>query len=113
MSEQSLKLIEIVIITIISIIYIILLTFILEAYYNDTESMEIRILQLEKRLTSLESKINNYDRYIEAELRTAKIRVFFEDIEKENNTQESGDDKMPCGRKGRPKGSKNIGGRRK
>lgn len=78
--------IEIVIITIISIIYIILLTFILKAYYNDTESMEIRILQLEKRIDK---------------------------IEKENNTQESGDDKMPCGRKGRPKGSKNIGGRRK
>lgn len=109
--------IEIVIITIISIIYIILLTFILKAYYNDTESMEIRILQLEKRIDKFENSggfiipyNSDFDKFD-----LNKIINWLKEMkeEKENNTQESGDDKMPCGRKGRPKGSKNIGGRRK
>lgn len=105
--------IEIVIITIISIIYIILLTFILKAYYNDTESMEIRILQLEKRIDKIEKDLSWGYEHQEEQIEELFLIIKNEVIEKENNTQESGDDKMPCGRKGRPKGSKNIGGRRK
>lgn len=106
----------ILVIIICSILYIImisLLYYLYVKYKQDYKEVEERLIELEKRLTRVESKINNYDRYIEAELHTAKLRLFFEDIKKENNTQEGCDCDMPCGRKGRPKGSKNIGGRRK
>lgn len=91
------------VIIICSILYIILyslLYYLYIEYKRDYNEIEIR-------LTRLESKINNYDRYIENELKTAKLRMFFEDIKKENNTQESGEYDMPCGRK------KGRGGRRK
>ena len=40
----------IIVVSIISLVYIILLTLILIAYYRDTSDIELRILELEKRI---------------------------------------------------------------
>lgn len=85
----------------------ILLTIILRAYYRDTTDLEKRMLINEKRIEELQLKIKNYDTYIEHELRTAKLRMFFDELKKENNTQEGSECEMPCGRK------KGRGGKRK
>lgn len=93
-----------------SILYIILyslLYYLYIEYKRDYNEIEDRLLQLEKQINKLEKHIDNYDNYIEAELRTAKLRMFFEDIKKENNTQEGCECDMPCGRK------KGRGGKRK
>lgn len=99
----------IILVIICSILYIIMISLLYYLYIEYKRDYN----EIEIRLTRLESRINNYDNYIEHELKTAKLRLFFDDLKKENNTQEGCEDCMPCGRKGRPKGSKNIGGRRK
>lgn len=98
----------IVIVVIISIIYLIMLAIILQAYYKNISDIEDRVLQLEINNEKLNIRIKHYDDYIEKELKTAKIRLFFDEYSKEVKED------MPCGRKGRPKGSKNTcGGKRK
>lgn len=95
----------IIVVIIFSLIYVILLTLILIAYYRDNSDLERRVLELEKQVDSLNIRIKNYDSYIEHELRTAKLRLFFEEIE--NNTQKECECDMACGRK------KGRGGKRK
>lgn len=71
-------------------------------YKQDYKELEERLLQLEKRTSG---NFKNVSRQI------IELQDMY--IEKENNIQEGCECDMPCGRKGRPKGSKNIGGRRK
>lgn len=93
------------VVIIISIIYIIMLALILQAYYKNISDIEDRVLNLEKRLNSVEKEIGSYEIWSENCDNLQGINI--------NNTwflrMKEGDN-MPCGRKGRPKGSKNTGG---
>lgn len=100
-----------------SILYIILyslLYYLYIEYKQDYKELEERLLQLEKRNNECISHLNkliersNYLEWVHIP-DTTQLMKFLNDCskKKENNTQESGEDCMPCGRK------KGRGGRRK
>ena len=101
----------IIVVIIFSLIYVILLTLILIAYYRDNNDLERRVLEIEKDRDLFSDYCETVNwLQINQEYVFKKLNL---DKEDENNTQRECDCDMPCGRKGRPKGSKNIGGRRK
>lgn len=120
----------ILVIIICSILYIImisLLYYLYIEYKQDYKEIEERLLQFEKRVTENEElsdkciyhlnkliERSNYLEWVHIP-DTSQLMKFLNDCskKKENNIQEGCESCMPCGRKGRPKGSKNIGGRRK
>lgn len=105
----------IIVVLIISLIYIILLTLILIAYYRDTSDMELRILELEKRLNELQKDFEDEDETFTNYCEMVNGLAFNQEyaFKKLNLVENEEVNDMPCGR---PKGRKSTskgGGRRK
>ena len=124
----------IIVVIIFSLIYVILLTIILVAYYRDNTEIDRRILELEKRIEEFKREVKEDYKGIYIPINDDmslliplcekdkfdmdRVNYYFSNygnpnLEIEKITPEKEDDRMACGRKGRPRGSKNIGGRRK
>lgn len=124
----------VIVVIVFSLIYVIFLTIILKAYYRDNTELEKRILELEKRIEDFKRTVKEDYKGIYIPINDEmsiliplcekdnfdmdKVNYYFSNYGKpsmkiENNTQKECEDNMACGRKGRPRGSRNTGGRRK